>query len=217
MKISFKYNQAMEWDNFRRGLYSINHAQMTKIAIAMQKQGIDLENKSQVLEFFKNKISNENIDIEKHRKKMILNWVKINEETIKRMDKLFKGSLEKDITAYLTLNRRCAYNIDKNYFYTDIYSENSNSTVLHELLHFYTYKFVLPMFKKHHLDYEAFNDYKEALTIILNTDFNDLLDGFQDEGYDKQKDLRIYLEKNWPKFSNAIDFSEFVIKNYFQA
>lgn len=215
MKINFKYDLNMEWDNLRRGLHSINQPQMTKIAILMQKQGIDITNKAQVLEFFKDKIANENLDMEDCKQKAIQNWQKIEKETIKRMDRLFNGSLEKDITAYLTLNGRCAYNVDKNYFYCCIY-ENSNSVVLHELLHFYTYRFILPMFKEKKLNYEKFNDYKEALTIILNTDFIDLLDDCEDEGYEKQKELRAYLEKTWPKFNNIPELSKYVIKNYFK-
>lgn len=216
MKINFKYNLEMEWDNLKGGLNSKNHpGVLPPLAQDMADDNLDYNNKKIVIDFVKKKILslkiNPNDEISKIRK----NWEKIETEAVKRMNALFGQSLNYNITVYLTINFRCSYNIDQHYFFVNMLSQSTNHIILHELLHFYTYQSILPIFKENRLDYDQFNDFKEALTFLLNTDFDDSLDGKKDEGYDKQKDLRIYLEKNWPKFRNVVDFSKFVIKGYF--
>ena len=96
-----------------------------------------------------------------------------------------------------------------------MFSKSTNHIILHELLHFYSYQYILPLFKESDLGYEKFNDFKEALTFLLNTNFSDLLNGNHDNGYEKQKELRAYLENNWHKFKNVISLTKFVLKDYY--
>lgn len=216
MEIIFKYDLKMEWDNLHKGLESKNNPVLPRIAAEMIEKNVDLENKNQVLNFIEDKIVKDNIDIEKQKQLIAQCWQIIEKEAIERMDKLFQGTLRSGIIGYLTLNQRCAYDIDKNYFYININAQNTNSIILHELLHFYTARYIQPLFKKEKLNGVNYNDFKEALTFLLNTNFSDLLGGSKDEGYEKQKKLRIYLEKTWPKFDNIPQFSKYVIKNYFK-
>jgi hypothetical protein len=206
----------MEWDNFQRGIHSKNHpGKLFPLAQEIKDSQLDFNDKKIVLDFIKNKTALLNLNPTEKISKIKKNWEKVEAESIKRMDVIFETSLKHDIMVYLTISSRCGYNIDQHYFFVNMFSKNTNLIILHELLHFYTYQTILPMFKKQKLNYDEFNDYKEALTFLLNTNFNDLLDGNLDNGYEKQKDLRIYLEKNWSKFNNVIDFSKFVTENYY--
>lgn len=217
MKIYFKYNIKMEWDNFQRGLHSKNHPNVLPLlAQEMTNSHLDYNNKKVFFDFTLNKTKSLKLNLNDEISKIKKGWKKIESEAIKRMDELFGHSIDHDISVYLTVNDRCGYNIDQHYFFVSILSKSTNRTILHELLHFYTYQSVLPIFKQQGLDYNKFNDFKEALTFLLNTNCSDLLDGFRDKGYEKQKDLRIYLERNWSKFNNVIDFSKFVVENYFK-
>lgn len=206
----------MEWDNFQRGLHSKNHpGVLPSLAQEMVNINLDYNDKKNFSDFIHNKTKLLNLNIEDEIFKVQNYWRKIESESVKRMNELFGLSLAHDITVYLTINSRCGYNIDQHYFFVNIFSESTNRIILHELLHFYTYQSVLPMFKEQGLDRDQFNDFKEALTFLLNTNFNDLLNNFQDNGYEKQRELRDYLEQNWSKFDNVIDFSKFVIGQYY--
>lgn len=218
MKIHFKYNLEMEWDNFQRGLHSKNHPGiLPSLAKEMADSHLDYNNKKVFSDFIQKKTKLLKLNPNDEISKIQNNWIKIEPESVKRMDELFEHSLNHNITVYLTINSRCGYNIDQHYFFVNIFSKSTNRIILHELLHFYTYQSTLPMFKKQGLGRNQFNDFKEALTFLLNTNFSDLLANFQDNGYEKQKDLRIYLEQNWPKFNNIPHLSEYVIKDYFES
>ena len=206
----------MEWDNFQRGMNSKNHpGELLPLAKEMKDSHLDFKNKEVFLDFIQKKTASLNLNLADNFFKIKNNWKKIGTESTNRMNVLFKESLMHDITVYLTISSRCGYNIDQHYFFVNMFSESTNLIILHELLHFYTYQTILPMFKERELDYDKFNDYKEALTFLLNTNFGDLLNGVLDKGYEKQKDLRVYIERNWPNFNNVIDFSKFVIENYY--
>lgn len=216
MKIHFRYNLEMEWDNFQRGMHSKNHSgKLFPLAQEIKDNQLDFNDKKVVLNFIKNKTALLNLNPTEKISKIKKDWEKIETESTKRMKTLFDTSLNHDITVYLTISSRCGYNIDQHYFFVNMFLKNTNLIMLHELLHFYTYQTILPMFKKQKLNHDKFNDYKEALTFLLNTNFNDLLDGTLDNGYEKQRDLRIYLEEKWSKFDNVIDFSKFIIENYY--
>lgn len=214
MKLAFTYNLEKEWDNLRRGLNSKNHLKLSAVVLDMQSKGVNIKNKEEVLKFFGDEIENKKLDIPSIQKRIDANWRKIEKEAVARMDKLFGQHFNYDVTAYLTLNDRCAYNFDQKYFFVNMRSSNPNGIILHELMHFYTYEFILPDFKKRKISPEIFNDYKEALTFLLNIEFADLLNGWVDKGYEKQKELRADLEKAWPKFKTVRELTDHFLENY---
>lgn len=218
MRLIFKYDLNKEWDNLLRGLGSKNHpGELPAIVLEMQKDGIDLKNKNDVLVFFRNKLSENKIDIDREIEQSEFNWTKISKEAEKRFKNIFSTDLDLgDITVYLTLNRRCGYNVDKKYFFVSFLKNNKNATIIHELLHFYTYKLLLKDFIDQGINRNDFNDYKEALTFLMNTNFQDLLEGFEDQGYPKQAKLRKFLILTWPKCKNVSDLTELTIKKYFK-
>lgn len=213
MKITFDYNLEMEWDNLRRGMNSKNNTKPSAKVSEMLSKDINIDSKKEVSKYFKDEIHQNNLDIPSIQKSIDINWQKIEREAVAKMNQLFKAKLDDDITVYLTLNDRCGYNIDQKYFFVNLRSTNPNSIILHELLHFYTYEYILPEFKQRKLSYEIFNDYKEALTFLLNIEFADLLDGWVDKGYEKQKDMRLNLEKSWPKFKTVRKLTNYFLDN----
>jgi hypothetical protein len=57
---------------------------------------------------------------------------------------------------------------------------------MHELLHFYTHR----KYDSLGLEGKKFNDIKESLTVLLNTEFADLMSGANDSGYPQHKEMR---------------------------
>jgi hypothetical protein len=47
------------------------------------------------------------------------------------------------------------------------------------------------------LSKEKYNDIKESLTVILNSDFADLMEGAIDEGYPQHQEMRSEIMKLW--------------------
>jgi len=219
MNLIFKYKVQMEYDNLQRGIDSINHKRKySNIVQKMVNNGVDLNNKKQVIDFFGNLLNKQNVDTSKKMRKISKHWNLVSKDVESRLNKLFgeKINLGK-ITAYGSLNSRCGYNIIKKYFYVYIFEKNPNIALIHELLHFYTHKIVLKQFIKNKISKEDFNDFKEALTFLINTDFADLVPGSFDTGYPKQKKLRDYLISKWPDCKDVRNLANLTIKNYFKA
>ena len=117
---------------------------------------------------------------------------------IERVEKIFGISYPAPIiTVYLTHNERCTYNIRQNYFFVRIGSEFSNNTIMHELLHFYTWHAFGKKLLDEGLSKLAYNDVKESLTELLNLEFSDLLNGKRDEGYPQNQEMRTKIREIW--------------------
>ncbi|MFA5070532.1 MAG: transglutaminase domain-containing protein [Patescibacteria group bacterium] len=109
-----------------------------------------------------------------------------------------------DFTCFLTTFPRGPYNCQKGYVWLPISMQPIN-VFLHELLHFQTIVYYKPRILKR-LPFEQFDALKEALTVILNDKFKDLLTK-KDQGYQIHKALRLALKKHWHKIK---DFSELI-------
>jgi len=117
---------------------------------------------------------------------------------VERVEKIFGISYPAPIiTVYLTHNERCTYNIRQNYFFVRIGSEFSNNTIMHELLHFYTWHAFGKKLLDEGLSKLAYNDVKESLTELLNLEFSDLLNGKRDEGYPQNQEMRTKIREIW--------------------
>jgi hypothetical protein len=69
---------------------------------------------------------------------------------------------------------------------------------MHELWHFYTwYKFGKQIMKNK--GPQKYNDAKEALTVLLNSECADLMDGEIDLGYPQHQQLRDIAIEKWKK------------------
>ncbi len=126
-----------------------------------------------------------------------VNWRKIEAMFFKRASKIFDCKLSDTITVYLTHNERCTYNLKERYFFVRIGSASANVTIMHELLHFFTYEAFGAKLLAQEDSREKYNDIKEALTELLNTEFKDLMDGQVDRGYAQHQDLRLRVREYW--------------------
>ncbi len=134
-------------------------------------------------------------------------WSQIETQFIKRLKHVTQTSeFSEKITCYLTTGFMCPY--DKNWFMVSTWHSlpHSLTTIAHEFLHI--------QFLEHYRDYcierlteEQLDILKEAMTFILNIEFNDLL-LVEDHGYPEQQKLRVKLQKLWKgNFKEFLDDS----------
>lgn len=190
MQLKFKYDLKKDTENFLKSFSSVNNKRPTKLQELYTKQigKIDI---SKVPIFLKN----QGIDIPPKLKEIETGWKIIEPKIISRMEQLFGIQLPAEITAYLSTNSRCTYNIQGNYFFVYIDSERPDGIIAHELLHFYTwYAFHIDLESKR-ISKEKYNDIKESLTELLNTDFKDLLGEYHDRGYSQHSKMRTKINK----------------------
>ncbi|MBS3172556.1 hypothetical protein J4438_03175 [Candidatus Woesearchaeota archaeon] len=128
-------------------------------------------------------------------------WELIDEEFYRRLEKIFKREfLAKKVIVYVTPLRRCNYNYnqDNPFFKISARSQPPKpqlKTAAHEQIHF--------MFHWHYqqhcesmLGRELTGHLKEALTFLINEEFQDLI-GYEDQGYPEHKKLRERLTELW--------------------
>lgn len=216
MKLTFKYELEKEYTNLKCGLGSLNHpGELPKMAQNILDQGIRLDDEPKVLKFFEQKMTKKDVEVPEKLKELEASWLKIADEAEKRFKKLFATDLDLgDCIAYLTVSMCCGYNWHERFFFVSVDRAHPEKTMIHELLHFYTHILYEKSFLDAGLPYENFNDFKEALTFLLNTDFSDLLGGDLDTGYEKQKDLRVFMEKEWETCENVGELVSIMIEKF---
>jgi len=144
------------------------------------------------------------------KKKEIQNLLERNQKEIfLRMEKVTgKKICQRELICFLTTFPRAPYNYLRGYIWLPIIwpKETYLRTFIHELLHFQTYAYWGKKCLKK-LTNKEFENLKEALTIILNEEFMDLII-WPDRGYKVHKNLRAELlnyrreNKNFNKLIN---------------
>jgi len=199
MKIIFDYDLSKDvWCLLNKGKSSINSPTPTKEYEKLTKDFGENPTEDDTKIFIEKFISDNNINKNEIIKKYQNDWDSISDRFQNIVEKVFEISLSKDITAYLSINSRCPYNIDENYFFISIQNDlRTRKTAMHELWHFYTwYKFGLIWEDK--IGKEKYNEIKESLTVLLNIECKDLLpDGILDKGYTQHQELRDKILKLW--------------------
>ena len=125
-----------------------------------------------------------------------------------------KKIYKEDFTCFLTTFPRAPYDYHHGYVWIPIIwpKETHVRTFVHELLHFQTYFY----WKKqclNKLSSKEFENLKEALTIILNEEFMDLI-VWPDKGYKIHKNLRDELLKYWKVNKDFDKLINYGVKNY---
>jgi hypothetical protein len=198
MHATFAYGPEMEVATLRVGLASTYSPQSTAFAVEAQAAGIDLTSPKQVAAFCNEKIAKENIQIETYIQEFQSEWTPIEERATETFQRMFKTDWDPgEVTAYLSLGTRCPYNTEKRYYFVSIAKNPPTpiGTSLHELMHFYAHTVLEPLFKEAG-KLEGFGDFKEALTVLLNSEFADVMDR-EDMGYPQHKDLREWIRSNY--------------------
>lgn len=199
MKVIFEYNQEKDiWCLLNKGKSSINSPYPTRIYKELEKDFGENPTENDIKIFIEKFISNNNFNIKDFVEKYQKDWESISDEYQKIAEKIFKVSLSKDINAYLTINNRCPYNIQESFFFVTMPSDlQLRKIIMHELWHFYTwYKFGHTWESK--IGKEKYNEIKESLTVLLNTECKYLMpEGIIDKGYPQHKELREKILKLW--------------------
>lgn len=196
-KIKFAYDKSKDiWCLMNKGKSSDNSSFPTKVYKKMVDEMGDNPSEETTSVFIDKYLAENNYNTAEIIKKFEDDSTKPFETFTKRAEEIFGLKLEKEVTAYLTVNNRCPYNISENYFFVTISHESPTSTVMHELWHFYTwYKFGIT--DESILGKQKYNDLKEALTVLLNVEFPDLLNSKKDFGYPQHQELRAKILTLW--------------------
>jgi hypothetical protein len=140
-------------------------------------------------------------------------WRRIEKRFFKRLEKITqKPIFWNNFGCYLTTGNTCPYNPKEKWFMISMWHNvpANIKTIGHEIFHLQ----FLHYYEKYCLQFlseQQKEDLKEAITFILNTDFNDLLI-CNDGGYPNHMKLRKKLEKIWQKDKNFKRFLDKAIK-----
>jgi len=188
-KITFQYNLEKDVENFLKSFKSVNSSTRTELEERYLEKSKELQ-ETNVSEF----LASQGIDTDSKLKEIAEAWRRIENEVINRMDKMFGVRLASMPVAYLSSNSRCTYSTSGNYFFVKMTGGDTNRNIAHELLHFYTWHAFYKELEKNGVSRKKYNDIKESLTEVLNTDFSDLLREV-DIGYPQHHDLRTQVNK----------------------
>ena len=200
MKLKFMYDKSEDvWCLSKRGKSSSNsNSQYPTKAYSelISNKGEDPA-EIQVSEFIDTYIEQKNINIVEQIEKYQNEYNLIAREFHRRAEGAWGVSLDQDIKVLLTVNERCPYSIEENLFFLTITTDSCLKLTMHELWHFYTWKKFGEIEQKR-LGAEKYNEIKEALTVLLNVVYRDLLpEGVLDTGYPQHKDLRRDILRLW--------------------
>ena len=202
MKLNFTYDRHKDiWCLLEKGPKSINSPFPTGVYKKLIEKVGENPDKEKTSNFIDNYLKENNYNVEKYIKKYQEEQKAISEEFEQIAEKVFGLKLNRNIKVYLTVNNRCPYNIEENFFFVTISKNSSVLTAMHELWHFYTWdKFGA---NQKEIGNEKYNDMKEALTVLLNIECASLLPkGVIDSGYPQHQELRDKIVLLWKENSN---------------
>lgn len=197
MKLNFKYDLEKDIENFIKSAKSVNSKKPTGV---MQKY-IDTYGENFVAENLKKFITEilKEVDANQIISDITSRWSDIEDEFIVRSEKIFGCSYPvEEVTVFLTTNSRCTYNTIEKYFFVSIpRADVAHVTIMHELFHFYTKEAFESVISK-----EKYNDIKEALTVLINIEYADLMGDAKDEGYPQHAEMRQTITNLWTEGKN---------------
>jgi len=203
-KISFIFNKEKElynlWDTVNsKNSYGFNFSERIPNKIFILA-------KDKTFEDFKNQIENikindylyESVDLKELAKFLEIQWDRISEEFDERL-RLITGKqvIDKKINSFLISFGKCSYNLEERYFFVSFFSNNFDikRIIAHELFHFHFHNYYFKSLQDK-IGKSLAQDIKEALTVLLNIEFKDLI-FVPDKGYEKHKDLREFIINQW--------------------
>ncbi|MEI6345896.1 MAG: hypothetical protein WCO79_01565 [bacterium] len=211
MKLIFQYNKEKDiWCILNKGKSSNNSPIPTKVYEELVATCGENPSADSTSSFVNKYFLDKNIKVNEYIEKYQRDWYSITEKYQKRAESVFGVSLPSDIVVYLTINNRCPYNIEDNYFFVTIPASSVRRTIMHELWHFYMW-YGLGADQEEKLGKQKYNDLKEALTVLLNVECKDLLpEGVYDGGYPQHKEVREEILEYWSKNKNIKDLWKYL-------
>lgn len=203
-RLAFAFDVDKDAENFIRGTKSVNSSVPTKLQaefIAAHGAAYDEPTVRAFLESHRQKIG---FDPDRAIAEAGAKWDAVGAEFFARADRMFSLSAQlAPAVAYLTTNQRCTYDIPAGYFFVHHAAKSTNRTVMHELLHFYTWHALYAELTASGMSAAAYNDVKESLTELLNVEFADVMPGVRDEGYPQHAAMRAAILGAWLRSRNV--------------
>ena len=198
MKVTFQYNKERDmWCLKNKGKASNNDSNPTAVYQSLVARYGEEPTWEDISAFIDAYIAEKNINMEHYLAAYQAEWNAIADQYVQRAESIFGASLQEDVTAYLTINNRCPYNILQNYFFVSVPTRSASRTAMHELWHFYTW-YSFGSEEENRLGKKKYNDLKESLTVLLNIECKDLmLEGVVDGGYPQHKEVRARVLDLW--------------------
>ena len=198
MKVIFNYNEEKDiWCLLNYGKSSNNSTTPTKTYEELISFVGENPRKEDASKFIEKYMRDQSVNVQEYINRYQNDWETVADEYQRIAEKIFGVSLPKDVTVYLSINKRCPYNIGGNYFFVPVPAFGQRKIAMHELWHFYTwYKFGITWEEK--IGKQKYNDLKEALTVLLNIECKDILPrDIYDLGYPQHKELREKIVQIW--------------------
>lgn len=193
ISLHFAYDEEKDIDCLlSKGGGSMNSSKPTKTYQRLLQEVTDSSDREAVRIFVR---SAREKDVNESVHQLQSSWDAIATVYEKRSETMFGVPLDASITAFLTIAGRYPYNIKQHYFFIPISASDANAICMHELWHFYTWKRFGSEQEK--IGAEKYNELKESLTVLLNTEFADLLDSKTDSGYPEHQSLRDHILEIW--------------------
>ncbi len=212
MQVNFTYNKDKDiWCLLNKGKSSNNSQNPTKQYEQLVAEFGNNPTEKDITTFVDKYISKNSIGISSRLADFQKDWESVSVEFQKRAETIFGITLPNDVIAYLTINSRCPYSIQDNFFYASVQSAQARRTVMHELWHFYTW-YGLGAGQEEKLGKQKYNDLKEALTVLLNVECKDLLtEGMIDTGYPQHQEIREKIIAYWEKDRNIKNLWNYLV------
>ena len=197
-RVRFLYDPERDADNLIRGARSVNNPAPTKLQsefLAVHGPGYD---PGAVRTFLADHARDSGFDGSALAAGLAEAWSAVEDEFFTRAGRMFPTAPSlAPVTAYLTTNQRCTYDIEAGYFFVNPRSPSPVRIVMHELLHFYTWFAHAPELFALGVSEAVYNDVKESLTELLNLEFADLMPGARDDGYPQHAAMRDVVRSSW--------------------
>lgn len=211
--MTFAYDVEKDMRNWRTSFNSSNNPTPSRMHQQyIDRYGLPFE-QDKLRSLIDGIIEEKGIVVAEEIKRMEDDWHRIEKEFIRRIEEMFGiKSTSSRMTAYLTTDVRCSYNLKEDYFFVSIFSKDTNRTIMHELMHFWTWYAFRGYVDSNKIDAAQYNDIKESLTVLLNIEFRDLMGDAIDNGYPQHQQMRATIEEEWRKskdirkvFNNFLD------------
>jgi hypothetical protein len=203
--ITFSYNVMKDANNLLRGLGSTNNQRPSQVeALYLEYAGSALGQRSAIA-FVRSYFRDNDINVSIAIDRISSEWEQVRQPFLSRANRLFDYSRGfPPVRAYLTIDSRCTYSIPRSEFFVSLNSRHPSLIVMHELFHFYTWYALKSHSLIANLSLSQYNDLKEALTVLLNVLFSDLLQGAADSGYPAHASLRHLVRILWDEHHDLI-------------
>jgi len=188
MNLNFAYTIEKDAENFINGTKSINNPVPTKLhELYFAEFGNELD-QVKVESFIKKYLEENNINPQERVSGIKTSWTSVEDRFFEKIEKLFGLKYHSSsIDVYLTTNSRCTYNIP----------EGAQRIIMHEIFHFYTWlAFHAELIQGGMSDLD-YNNIKESLTVLLNVEFKEFMEGEIDYGYPQHKEMRERIQTLW--------------------